>query len=132
LIPRFFEKIHSVAIIYFIENHPKYADITQVLFTRIEDGRLQGITSPICLAECLVVPQRNHDMDVIRKFTELITSSQNMAFVSIGQSVAEYASILRAKYKLGLPDALQLATAFVSGCDAFFTNDGRLKHVGEV
>jgi predicted nucleic acid-binding protein len=52
--------------------------------------------------------------------------------VSIGQEVAERASILRANYKLGLADAMQLAVSINFGCDIFLTNDLRLKKVSEV
>jgi len=40
--------------------------------------------------------------------------------------------MLRAKYRLQLPDALQLAVALVSRCDVFLTNDARLKQISEV
>jgi len=124
--------IDSAVIIYFVETHPRYAKITQAIFERISNQLLQAMTSPITLAECLVVPQRNHDADMIEAFTQLITSGVGVTFISIGQMVAEQASILRSEYKLGLPDALQLAVSLVSSCDVFLTNDARLKRVNEV
>ncbi|MBW4523229.1 MAG: PIN domain-containing protein [Scytolyngbya sp. HA4215-MV1] len=36
------------------------------------------------------------------------------------------------QYNLKLPDALQIATARVTGCQAFLTNDTALKRVGEL
>ena len=43
--------------------------------------------------------------------------------------VAETAADLRASYNLRTPDALQLATAIVSGCQGFLTNDRGLIRV---
>jgi predicted nucleic acid-binding protein len=36
------------------------------------------------------------------------------------------------RYNLQLPDALQIATAISSGCDAFLTNDAALQRVIEL
>jgi len=45
----------------------------------------------------------------------------------------ERATDLRAKYlKLKTPDALHLAAAIESGCDAFVTNDFGLKVITEI
>ena len=57
--------IDSAVIIYYAEIHPKYADITQAIFSHIKNQTLQATTSPITLAECLVVPQRNQDFIAI-------------------------------------------------------------------
>ena len=39
---------------------------------------------------------------------------------------------MRARYNLSLTDALQIATAIQSDCDAFLTNDLQLKRVNEL
>jgi predicted nucleic acid-binding protein len=43
--------------------------------------------------------------------------------------VADQAANLRARHNLTLADALQVAVALSSGCDAFLTNDAALKRV---
>lgn len=45
--------------------------------------------------------------------------------------VAERAAALRARYDLRTPDALQIAAVQAAGCQAFLTNDHRLKRVTE-
>lgn len=124
--------LDSVVVIYFIEAHPKYGEITQKIFERIDNGIFQVITSPITLAECLIVPQRNNDYKMLKDFIQLITAGEGVTFVSIGAAVAKQAARIRAKYNLSLPDALQLAVAIVSGCDLFLSNDKRLKQVEEI
>lgn len=42
------------------------------------------------------------------------------------------AAKLRATYNLTLPDALQVSVAITAGCQAFLTNDVRLKRVKEL
>jgi len=39
---------------------------------------------------------------------------------------------LRARHNLRTPDALQIAAALVTGCQAFLTNDGSLKRVTDL
>ena len=48
--------------------------------------------------------------------------------VDIDSKIAEQAAKLRGQYKNFKPmDARQIATAIVSGCDMFFTNDKQLR-----
>lgn len=124
--------IDSAVFIYFAEQHPKYLGITNIIFNRVKNQELQAITSPITLAECLVVPERNQDANAIQIFTKLITTGPNVKFIPIEQEVAKQASVLRAKYKISLPDAFQLAISINIKCDLFLTNDLRLKKVSEV
>ncbi|KAI9134019.1 PIN domain-containing protein [Acaryochloris sp. CCMEE 5410] len=53
-------------------------------------------------------------------------------FVAIDGEITVKAAQLRVQYSLKLPDALQLATAIVSGCDGFLTNDFQLKKVAKL
>lgn len=124
--------LDSAAVIYFVENHPVFATVTQHIFQELDNGSLKGVTSPITLAECLVVPQRRGDAAIVARFTDLIVAGAGVQFMRIDETIAKKASVLRAEYNIRLPDALQLATAIVAGCDAFLTNDVRLKQVREV
>ena len=51
---------------------------------------------------------------------------------NISIPVAEIAAELRAQHNIRTPDALQLATAMDSGCEAFLTNDRSLKRVKDI
>lgn len=55
-----------------------------------------------------------------------------MQFRMIDATIAEKAAEFRARYNLSLTDAYQMAVALSAGCDAFLTNDARLKRVVEV
>ena len=51
------------------------------------------------------------------------------ALVPPYEPVAYLAADLRARYNLRTPDAIQIATAILTGCDAFLTNDDGLRRV---
>jgi len=56
-----------------------------------------------------------------------------LLIINIDQEIAIKASQLRAKYSFlkGL-DALQIATALVSDCDLFITNDVKLSKINDI
>jgi predicted nucleic acid-binding protein len=60
-----------------------------------------------------------------------MTSASDSGDQGGDQQIEEGAARLRAKYNLRLPDALQMAAAISSGCDAFLTNNAQLERVTE-
>ena len=58
--------------------------------------------------------------------------SNEVVFVDINAAIAQDAARIRLLYNLQLPDALQIAIALTSNCDAFLTNDQALKRVTEL
>ena len=50
--------LDTAPIIYYVENHPNYYELTKVIFDGIDEGLLLGVTSPITLSECLVYPYK--------------------------------------------------------------------------
>ena len=57
----------------------------------------------------------------------------DIEFKNIDKAVAEKVAQIRAEYKFfKTMDALQLATACLSGCDLFLTNDKQLKQLREI
>jgi len=124
--------LDTAPIIYYVENHPSYYGFTKVIFDRIDDGLLLGVTSPISLSECLVYPYKLGLTILADDFINLIVYGGNIDFRLIDEDIGKLASQMRARYNLSLTDALQIATAIQSGCDAFLTNDLQLKRVNEL
>jgi len=58
-----------------------------------------------------------------RKYTDLITHGPKVRFVFLDEWTAVHAARLRAETNLALTDAMQVAAAVRSGCDAVLTND---------
>ncbi len=123
--------LDTAPVIYHVEGISAYQLLTDAIFQRISNGALEAITSPITLTECLVLPYRSGNTTLIQRFRQVITQGINTSYTRI-DGVAEEAAKLRAKYKVSLPDAYQVAAAVASGCDALLSNDTALKQVTEI
>jgi hypothetical protein len=99
--------LDTAPIIYFAERSPAYIAIVRAIFAAVDAGTPVAVTSPISLAECLVLPYRSGLVALQHTFIDLIVSGPNTEFVGIGQAVAERAADVRARYNLKLPDALR-------------------------
>jgi predicted nucleic acid-binding protein len=124
--------LDTAPIIYFVEENPVFSPSVNILFEQIENGAITGVASPVTLAECLVLPYRQKDIETQQQFIRLITNTENIDFVEIASEAGLQAAKLRAKYNLQLPDSLQVAVAIVTGCDAIFTNDAAFEKITEL
>lgn len=124
--------LDTAPVIYFVEKNPAFSTKVQPLFSKLDEGTLSAIVSPITLAECLVLPYKISKPDIARIFSELLVSSDNVLFYPIDEATADKAAEFRARYNLTLTDAFQVAVAIQAECDAFLTNDADLKRVTEI
>lgn len=124
--------LDTAPVIYYVEAHAKYLPIVEPIFDMLDQDRLNVVTSPVTLAECLIVPQRLGQKNLEQTFVELLTAGSSTLFIPIDQSIAEKSAALRAKYNLTLTDAFQAAVAILTDCDAFLTNDTLLKRITDL
>lgn len=124
--------LDTAPVIYYVEAHPKYLPVIEVVFDRLDRDELVAVTSPVTLAECLVFPYRLKQAELIQTFSDLLVAGANITFVEINHAIARRAAELRAEHNLSLADALQVAAALEAGCDAFLTNDANLKRITEI
>ncbi len=124
--------LDTAPVVYYVEKNPQYSASTALIFDRIDNGLLIAITSPVTLAECLVVPYRSGLTQLQQDFFDLIVFGRNTIFMPIDHEVGRRAATLRAQYSLTLLDALQIAAALSAGCEALLTNDVRLQRVTEL
>jgi predicted nucleic acid-binding protein len=122
----------TAPLIYFIEQHPHYLNIVREIFRRVNSMTIAGLSSVITLTEVLTKPKRLQNAMVESESHNLLLYSRNFNLIPIDYSIAESAASLRARYRLRTPDALQLAAALNSGCEAFLTNDSALQRVTEL
>lgn len=120
------------SVIYYVEATPAYALVVQEVFQLLNQGSFEAVVSPVTLAECLVMPIRLGQAQSQQDFIDMLTNTDGINFVPITASVSQKAAEIRVRYGLKLPDALQVATALVAGCDAFLTNDVALQRVTEL
>lgn len=120
-------------LIYFVEQNPTYIALVREVFRQVDQGIVIGYTGMISLAEVLVKPKRNADTVLEQAYRSILTGSRNFVTLPITAEIAERAADLRSRYKIKLPDALQVAAALEAGCDAILTNDGTdLRPVTEI
>jgi predicted nucleic acid-binding protein len=124
--------LDTAPVVYYVEAHPTFGTVARAAFTLISDGKIQAIASPVTLAECVTLPIKLDRLDIRQVYRNLLTSTDGILLVGIDAAIGELAAELRIRYGLKLPDALQVATAISSGCDAFLTNDAALKKVKEL
>ena len=76
------------------------------------------------------LPIRNFSLADEIKFT--FQSFASLSVVTIDEKLAEAAALIRARYTLWLPDALQIAAATRDEASLFLTNDKRVKKVDTI
>ncbi|NEN94810.1 MAG: PIN domain-containing protein [Moorea sp. SIO3I7] len=116
-------------VIYYLENHAVFADVVQGVINKLDGGELQGVISPVTLAECLVNPLKNRDQKLQQDYVDFLLRHKSIRMVQIETKIGILAAQLRAKYSLKLPDGFQVATAIRSGCEALLTNDDQFRRV---
>ena len=124
--------VETAPYIYYVENHPTYADKVDAIFQLVEAAPLEIKSSVITLTETLMKPIQAGDQALIDVYHDLLTETDYIVLNPVTAAVAERAAHLRARYNLRTPDAVHLASALEAGCDALLTNDLGLKRVTEL
>lgn len=114
-----------------------YVERNEALFSAIEtrlfpaDGIGPRIAhSDLVRLECRVSPLRRGDQALLARFDSFFSVPDRLA-IALDTGVFDLATELRARHRLKTPDALHLAAAIRGGCDAFWTNDDRLRRAAE-
>jgi predicted nucleic acid-binding protein len=121
--------LDTVGFIYFLEEHVLYLPVIEPLFRAVDAGRLELFTSSLTLLEVLVVPYRSGDLNLARRYEELLTRSRRVHLREMDREELRSAAVLRARFGLRTPDALQVAAALSGGCKAFVTNDRAIPRI---
>ncbi|NET91135.1 MAG: PIN domain-containing protein [Kamptonema sp. SIO1D9] len=124
--------LDTAPVVYYVENHPRFADGVEGVIKKLDSKELQGIISPVTLAECLVYPLKSQDEKIQQEFVDFLLRHQSIKMIEIDTGISLSSARLRAKYNLKLLDALQVATAIRSGCEALLTNDDQFRRVSEL
>jgi predicted nucleic acid-binding protein len=124
--------VETSPFIYFVERHPIYLERIRTIFQQVEAGYLEVITSVITLTEVLVMPLQTNNTRYEFEYREMLLNTAHITTLEVSTAIAEQAAYLRVKYRLRTPDAIHVATALLSRCDAFLTNDHALKRITEI
>ncbi len=127
--------VDTAPFIYFIEkneNNPQYFNKVKRFFEDSYNNDVTFISSVITMEEYLVFPYRKNEQCYIDMFEKLIRTLE-VDIREINKETAIKASMIRAEYTaFKSMDSLQLATACLTGCDLFLTNDRQLRQFKEI
>jgi predicted nucleic acid-binding protein len=124
--------LDTAPFVYYIEDVAPYADLLDPVFSLLENHTLQGVTSAVTLAEILTKPFADKNFSLVDEIKFTLKSFSSLSITSVDEKLAEAAALIRARYMIRLPDALQLAAAIQAGATLFLTNDKRVKKIDAV
>lgn len=117
-------------VVYYLENNEVYYPAMKKFLLKHDCCDL--VTSAVTVTEYLTYPYRQNNTEAADAFYAFI-DGMDMEIRSIDKAVADKAAWIRAEYRFfRTMDALQLATACITGCDLFLTNDKQLRQFKEV
>ena len=124
--------LDTPVFIYHIEAPTAYSDAAGQVLRLVEQQDTTGITSVLTLTELLVKPLQSGRRGLSARYEMTIRAIPKFLLVEVDAGIARHAALLRAKYQLRTPDAVQVAACLAHGATAFVTNDFRLRQVNEL
>ncbi len=124
--------IETAPLIYYVEENPAYVAKMDAVVKAVENNPIEAISSVITLTEVLVHPIKLGDTKLEQEYRDILLNSGEFRLLPVTPRIAVSAADFRARYNLRTPDAIHVATAIDSGCDAFLTNDAGIKRVTEI
>lgn len=121
--------VDTAPFIYHLEDNAQFAHRFAGLFEAANSGRLRIALTTITLAEVLTGPYQ-HGRDALAKQMEAALREHQIH--SLSPEIAVDAARLRQRYRLRLPDAVQLATALQISAYALVTHDRDFSSVEDV
>jgi len=115
-------------IIFTVEKHSAYGPLLHPLWQAARAKAVEVVSSDLVLMEVLVGPLKKGDSGLARAYEQALLGTE-MRLLPMTQLVLREAARLRATTKLKTPDALHAATARLSGCALFVTNDADFRGI---
>ena len=118
--------------IYILEHHPNFGEVCLSIVQRGVDKELDGYSGDLVMAELLVKPLKDNNARAVKAVKDLFSKETRIELLPHKQSTFEAAAVLRASYKIKLPDALHIATAIENHIEIFLTNDREIPSIHEI
>jgi predicted nucleic acid-binding protein len=112
--------VDTAPFIYWLEDHPVYANRFATLFEAAELGSISIALTTISVAEILTGPHQAGETALAKRYELALSAYQ---IIELSPSIASLAAQIRAQYRLKLPDAVQCASALEIGAHALVTHD---------
>lgn len=124
--------IDTNLIIYYLELNEEFYPTVKEIFKMAEVGKIRLITSSLSYMEALVPIVKKDDISLKAKYDYLFKGFEGLEVMDIDMDIAYTGAVIKAKYNIRTPDALQIGCAIKAGCDEFLTSDARLKSVEDI
>jgi predicted nucleic acid-binding protein len=111
--------IDSAPLIYLVEKHPNYSERMIFILRYLSEGLIDAVSSTLLLTEVLAQPLRMAKAELVNDYEDILQNSVGFQLIPVDEVIARRAAQLRAQYNLKTPDALHVATALETGCQAF-------------
>lgn len=111
--------------VYLFEDEGPRGKRAADIFNEISLRGDEVLTSTLTLGELLVKPLEVNDLVLAERYRKAFRSP-TVRLLSFDEVAGERYARIRQDRSIKAPDAIQLATAAVAGCDLFITNDERL------
>lgn len=118
--------------IYGIEGFERFEDEIDALFSAVDRGGVEAVTSELTRAEALVKPFREGNTTLQQIYQEVLQNRASFHLVPVARSLLVESARLRASIGLRLPDAIHLASAREMECSTLVTNDDGFKAAPDV
>ncbi len=124
--------LDSNIFIYFIEDRGPLRKVASEIIFDTQQRGVQLVTSELALAECLHGAYRQHNEKLAELYVDMLAGDDMFHLVSPSPSILRMSAKLAAKFSTKLLDAIHVATAMESKCDAFVTNDRGIRTPDEL
>ena len=118
--------VDANVLIYLLEADERWGRAARALMKAVENGRVAAVLSAVGLAEVLTGPARD-DLAHVDRYNDEIRSIAGLKVVPFEGDLSPDAAVIRGVRRIGLSDAVHLATARAAGATAFVTNDRSLR-----
>jgi predicted nucleic acid-binding protein len=119
----------SMLFIYWLEDHPDFAERVEMIHSRMKQRQDRLITGAFTFGEVLAGTYRKRTPEIANEFRRLLRAIV-AEVVPFTLETADHYSRIRGTLNITPADAIHLATAAQAGTDLFLTNDKSL--VGKI
>ncbi len=118
--------------IYLLEHHSDLGEVCLSIVQSAVDKGLDGYSGDLVLAELLVKPLKDNNARAVKAVKDLFSKETRIELLPHKRSTFETTALLRANYKIKLPNALHIATAIENHIEVFLTNDREIPSIPEI
>jgi predicted nucleic acid-binding protein len=113
--------------IYLIDGTPSSSARAKQELAELQKSGASLVSSEITLGECLRGAFRMTNMESAATYATMLENAQFVTLIPVTLPLIRRAATLGAELNLKLVDAIHVATAEISGCAEFLTNDRRIR-----